>query len=119
MSTGPGGSTNSYYDYADLGTCFTSSYMDVFLKISIEAGLLIDESTSHDDVPSHCKSERCSWSPYHTLTVYSRVDDVTNEVIRNDPYYNPEKTILRLKEQISSYRYFQHAKQVLRRGSIQ
>ena len=86
MSNGPGDSTNSYYDYADLGTWFTSSYMDVYLKAAIEAGLLVDGSASHNDVPSHCGSERCLWSPYHTLAVCSRVDDVTDELIRNDQY---------------------------------
>jgi hypothetical protein len=86
MSNGPGDSTNSYYDYAELGTWFTSSYMDVYLKAAIEAGLLVDGSASHNDVPSHCGSERCSWLPYHTIAVCSRVDDVTDELIRNDQY---------------------------------
>jgi hypothetical protein len=87
MSNGPGDSTNSYYDSTDLGTWFTSDYMDVFLKAAIEAGLIIDGSASHDDVPSHCGSERCSWVPYQTLAVCSRVDDVTDELVRNDHHH--------------------------------
>lgn len=84
---GPGGSTNSFYDQTNLGTWFTvDGYMDVYLKAAIEAGLLIDSSASHDDVPSYCGSERCSWLPYHTLAVCSRVDNVTDELISNDKY---------------------------------
>jgi hypothetical protein len=48
--------------------------MDVYLKSAIEAGLLAAEVT-HNDVSGHCRTEKCSWEPFHTLAVCSKVED--------------------------------------------
>jgi hypothetical protein len=69
-----GGSTNAYFDEADLGAWYNAAYMDVYLKSAIEAGLLAAEVT-HDDVAGHCGTEKCSWEPFHTLAVCSKVED--------------------------------------------
>jgi hypothetical protein len=68
------GSTNAYYDRANLGAWYNAGYMDVYLKSAIEAGLLAAEVT-HDDVTGHCGTEKCSWEPFHTLAICSKVED--------------------------------------------
>ena len=68
------GSTNAYYDEANLGAWYDTTYMEVYLKSAIEAGLIATDVT-HDDVAGHCGTEKCSWEPFHTLAVCSKVED--------------------------------------------
>lgn len=49
------------------------SVTDTYLRSAIEAGVLAAE-VSHADVMGHCNMTECSWEPYNTLAICSRVE---------------------------------------------
>jgi hypothetical protein len=57
--------------------------MDVYLKSGIETGLLTARAT-HDDVAGRCAREKCSWEPFHTLAICSRVEDADGMLVFED-----------------------------------
>ncbi|KAF3033215.1 hypothetical protein E8E11_000264 [Didymella keratinophila] len=73
---------NQFYDeLSDMTTWFTLDGLpDLHLKDAIEAGLLAANVT-HDDVRAHCQTDKCSWVPYKTLAVCSKVEDAADMIV--------------------------------------